>query len=335
MSRNVPTFEISDDNLHNLIGFIHRHDRLLEEYGAIKIKPNSECKLAFKKCCGKIIPRATPQKLFKMNGSSHVYVVKKVANSCASFSQNPVVTDEDSFWYSLSNNDSRERYLNISSLSGQSFFNQKGSRTAFDIHRLPRQSLLKLGGRQLTRQFVPSIQIAHAPGAIFPLTSTSKHLCSINYHHEGGEHHWYIIPRSARENLHAIIGNHDSAPCLDHGQLVINPFVLKKNQIRYYRIIQQPNEFVVLSADALSQRFTKGASWSESIDFALPSWIEATRNCSVIRQCQCHTPRDYSFDSADIDLFREKLVTKYINSLVSNGLLWWTWYSLSNFPCYS
>ena len=335
MSRNVPTFEIGDDDLYNLIGFIHRHDGLLEEYGAIKIKPNSECTLAFKKRCDKIIPRATPQKLFKMNGKNHVYLVKKDATSCASVSQNPVVTDEDSFWYSLSNSGSRERYLNISLLWGQSFFNQKGSRTAFDIHRLPRQSLLKLGGREFTRQLVPSIHIAHAPGAIFPLTSTSKHLCSINYHHEGGEHHWYVIPRSARENLHEIIGNHDSTPCLDHGQLVINPFVLKKNQIGYYRIIQHPNEFVVLSADALSQRFTKDTSWSESIDFALPSWIEARRNCSFIRQCQCHIPHDYSFDSADISLFREKRVRKYINALVSNGLFWWTYYSLINFTCYS
>jgi hypothetical protein len=321
MTRNVPTFEINPDNLHNLIGFIHRHDGLLKEHGAIKIKPNSECKLAFKKCRGKIISCPTPQKLFKVNGNEHIYFVKKVANSCSSVSQNPSITDEDSFWNSLSDSDSRGRYLNISLLSGQSFFNQKGSRANFDIHRLPKQSLLQLGGREVTRQFVPTVGRAHAPGAIFPLTSTPKHLCSINYHHGGGEHHWYIIPQSERENLYKIIARHDSTVCLDHTQLVIDPSVLDKHQIRYYQIIQHPNEFVVFSADALSQRFTKGASWSESIDFALPSWIEATMSCSFIRQCQCHISHDYSFDFTDVSLFGETLVRKYINSLVSNGML--------------
>ena len=335
MSRNVPTFKISDGNLHNLIGFIHRHDEVLKEHGAIKIKLNSECKLAFKKCRGEIISHPTPQKVFKLNGNAYIYFVKNVANSCSSVSQNPSITDENSFWNSISDSDSREHYLNISSIYGQSFFNQKGSRTDFDIHRLPKQSLLQLGGREVTRQFVPTVERAHAPGAIFPLTSTPKHLSSINYHHEGGEHHWYIIPQSERENLHKIIASHDSTVCLDHTQLIIDPSVLDKNRICYYQIIQHPNEFVVLSANALSQRFTKDASWSESIDFALPSWIEARLSCSFIPQCQCHISHDYSFDSAGVRLFREELVRKYINSLASNGMLWWTSSSFIQFTCHS
>ncbi|CAF1548142.1 unnamed protein product, partial [Rotaria sordida] len=63
------------------------------------------------------------------------------------------------------------------------------SRSYFDMHRLPHQSLLKLGGTKVTRQFIPCVRRAHGPGSIFPMTSAQQRLFSIDYHHEGGAHH--------------------------------------------------------------------------------------------------------------------------------------------------
>ena len=64
------------------------------------------------------------------------------------------------------------------------------------------------------------------------------------------------------------------------GQIIIDPLVLDKYHVRYHRIVQNPNEFIVLSASAVFQSFTTSANWGESIVFALPSWIEEAHHSS-------------------------------------------------------
>ncbi|CAF1214833.1 unnamed protein product [Rotaria sp. Silwood1] len=199
-------------------------------------------------------------------------------------------------------------------IPGKSFFSQKTSRLYFDISRLPTQSLLKLCGKKVTHQFVPCVTRAHGPGAIFPLTSAQQRLFSVNYHHEGGAHHWYIIPTCEREVLRKIIDHQNTSICFDHGQLLIDPSVLDKNDIRYYRIIQRPNEFIVLSAGTLAQSFTEDASWSESIAFALPGWIEEGRANLSIPPCQCNFPQDSLPETIDITLFTHERIQEYITS---------------------
>ncbi|CAF1496489.1 unnamed protein product [Rotaria sordida] len=249
-----------------------------------------------------------------MNKDDPVYFVQKADHIDESTQQSLLVTDECNFWSSLSCSGNKRRQTNISILPNKSFFYQKRPRLYFDIHRLPYQSLLKLGGSKLTRRFVPSVKRAHGPGAIFSLTSAEQHLFSVDYHHEGGAHHWYIIPTSEREVLQRIIDHQNSSVCLDHGQLFIDPSVLDKNHIRYHRIIQHPNEFIVLSAGTLAQSFTEDASWSESIAFALPSWIEEGHVNVSVSPCQCNIPQDSLPETIDITLFKHELIQTYITS---------------------
>jgi len=146
------------------------------------------------------------------------------------------------------------------------------------------------------------------------MTSAEQHLFLIDYHHEGGAHHWYIIPYRERKALQTIIDKHKSSICLDHGQILIDPSVLDKHQIRYHRIIQRPNEFVVLSAGALAQSFSEDASWSESIEFALPSWIEDGHANGAVSSCRCNISQDSLPEIIDITLFRHELIQNYITS---------------------
>jgi hypothetical protein len=273
---DIPILKINQNELENLMDYLVKHEQLLKEFGGIKIELNPDCKLALKKRKKNLLLNPIMDQIEKINQDQLIYTVKKVDQILESYQENLLIKDELSFWSSLS---SSKRQTNISILPNKSFFKEKTSRLYFDLHRLPKKSILKLTGRKLSKQFLPYVLRAHGPGAIFPLTCANQHLFSINYHHEGGEHYWYIIPNSERKYL----TNINSSICLDHGQLIIDPQVLDQNHIRYYRTIQHPNEFIVLSAGTLTQSFTKDQSWSEAIDFVLPSWIEQ----ASLTHCQC------------------------------------------------
>ncbi len=317
ISMDVPTLQINGNDLQNLISFIYKHERLLKEFGAIKIQLNIECKLALKKRRKSLVLRPNAEQIVKMSDDEPIYFVQKFDHTDESAEQISSVTDECSFWSSLSCSSNERRQVNTSLLPNMSFFSQKTSRLYFYIHRLPRQSLLKLGGRKLTRQFTPCVKRAHGPGAIFPLTCAQQRLFSIDYHHEGGAHHWYIIPSYEREVLRRIIDRPNSSICLDHGQLFIDPSVLDKNHIRYHRIIQYPNEFVVVSASTLAQSFTDDASWSESIAFALPSWIVEGHASVPISPCQCNISQNSLSKTIDVTLFKHELMQRYITSILN------------------
>lgn len=314
----IPTFKINDKELHNLIDFIYKKEQILNEFGVIKIQLNLECKLALKKRAKKdfLLPPKTEQ-IVKTTQGGNIYAVQKSDCVNEPSKQNPMITDDVSFWSSLSRSENEVRPLNTSLSGDKSFFSQKTSRAFFDIHRLPRQSLLRLGGTKITRQFVPCVRRAYQSGAIFPLTCAQQRLFSIDYHHEGADHHWYIMPARERENLRRVIDQQSFPACLDHGQLFIDPSVLDKNHIHYYQTIQHANEFIVLSAGTFAQSFTYGASWSESILFALPSWIENGHASMSMLSCQCNVPGEYLSKAIDITLFKPELIQRYVASCLN------------------
>jgi hypothetical protein len=311
---DIPTLKIDGNDLQNLLSFISKHERILKEFGAIKIQPNIDCKLALKKRGKNLVLRPTVKEIVKMNKDENIYIVQNVDHIDQPIKQNSLIIDEFSFWSELSSSNNDRRQVNISLLPDTSFFSKKKSRLYFDIHRMPTQSLLKLGGRKVTRQFLPCVKRAHGPGTIFPLASSRQRLFSIDYHHEGGHHHWYIIPTHQQEMLRTIINQQNSSLCLNHGQLFIDPSVLDKYHIRYHQLIQHPNEFVVLSAGTLAQTFTEDASWSESIDFALPSWIEEGHANVSTPPCQCNIPHHSLLETIDLSLFRHELIQRYKTS---------------------
>ncbi|CAF1474734.1 unnamed protein product, partial [Adineta steineri] len=285
-SMYVPTLEINENDITNLIGLIYKHQRLLKEFGAIKIQLGSKCKLALKKRRKRLFTHPITTQVVQMSKDDLIYSVREAALLDDSIEQSPPIKDAAAFWLSVSCLNKQKRHLNISLSPNKSYFDTKTSGSYFDIHRLPGLSLLKIGGKEVTEQCVPSIKIAHGPGSILPLSCARQHLFSIDYHHEGGAHHWYIIPSSQRDLLQSIINKQNSSSCLDHGQILIDPLMLDRYHIRYHRVIQRPNEFVVLSCGTLAQSFTEDASSSESIDFALPSWIEEGHANNSMSSCR-------------------------------------------------
>lgn len=311
---DAPILQINAANLQNLIGFIYKHESLLKKFGAFKIMLNNDCKLALKKRRKHITSFPTTERIAKMCKNESIYFVERPDYIYESTQQNGSITDERNFWSSLPSVSNERRQLNMSLIPDKSFFSQKTSRAYFDIHRLPNQSILKLCGYNVTRQFVPCITRAHGSGAIFPLTSAPQHLFSIDYHHEGGARYWYIIPARERNVLQRIIDQQKSAVCLDHGRLLIDPSVLDNNHIHYHRIVQHPNEFVILAAGTLAQSFTDGASWNESIEFALPSWIEEGHASLCAASCQCDVSHNVLLKTIDVSGLTHELIQKYIAS---------------------
>jgi hypothetical protein len=201
----------------------------------------------------------------------------------------------------------------VSILPKQSFFLKRVHRSDFDIHQLPRQSLLRLCDDNILQQFVPSLIRTDGPGAIFPLACARQRLFSFNYHHEGGVRYWYIIPASEREALEHAFQGQMTSNCLEHGQVLIDPLMLDKYNIRYYRITQQPNEIVALAAGVLSQSFNGDATWSESIDFALPSWLD-DGHASARTSCSCKSNLITTPETIDVKVFNPVLVQQYITN---------------------
>ena len=312
---DAPTLQINGNQLQNLLNFLYQHEPLLKEYGAIKIQLDASCKLALKKQRKNIILHPVTEQIVKISKDEPIYIVKEVDRIDEPTQQTSSITDECEFWSSLSCSNNERYRTGTSVLQDTSFFlRKKTSHSYFNIYRLSDRSLPKSVRSKVTHKSVPFIRRTHRPGAIFPLASAQQHLFSLHYHHEGGAHHWYIIPHRERTLLRTIIDKQNSSVCLDHGRILICPSMLDEYHIRYHRIIQRPNELVVLSAGTLAQSFAEDASWSESIEFALPSWIQDDYANITEPSCRCNISQDSLSKTIDITLFRHELVQQYITS---------------------
>ncbi|CAF1530844.1 unnamed protein product [Adineta ricciae] len=314
----VPTFQVNENELQNIVYFTYKHERVLKEYGAIKIQPDIHCKFALKKRSKTLLLHPINRQIVKTHSDNLIYSVQDISYGNELNKQMSIIKDEDTFWSDLSDPINTQRQLNISFSSNHSFFHRKTARLYFDIHRIPNQSLLKMAGKEVVSECAPCVKRAHRAGAIFPLSCTEQHLFSIDYHHEGGIHHWYIIPDCERKSLQTIIDQEKLSICLNHGQIVIDPSFLDKHHIRYHRIGQCPNEFVVLSAGTLSQSFSEDVSWSESIVFALPSWIEDGHANHSSLLCQCNIFNNSLSETIDITVFNHELIQKYTKLYLDN-----------------
>ena len=252
--------------------FIYRHEEALIEYGALKIRLAPGCILALKKQKPVQAPIAV-QQIEPLHSNVPIFVVKNC--SLKNAREYPVelsTLNAERFWSLMAQPGSTSFQSNVSELSKKTLFYNRVNRKRFSLHHVPRQSLLRLVNHSSTG-FRPTLSLAHGPGAIFPLASAQHGLSSLVYHHVGGAHHWYVIPASERQDLQKILDDKNLSQCLDHGALFLDPTILEQHRIRYHRIIQHPNEFVVVSSGALSQSFASDTNWTESCVFALPSWI--------------------------------------------------------------
>jgi len=143
---DAPTLQINGHQLQNFISFIYTHERLLKEFGAIKIQLDVSCKLALKNRRKNIMSYPTMEQIVKISNYENIYFVQEVDHIDEPIQQNSLATDERNFWSSLSSSNNEQRLTNISILSNKSFFGQKTLPLHFNIHHLPRQSMLQIGG---------------------------------------------------------------------------------------------------------------------------------------------------------------------------------------------
>jgi len=320
ISMDAPTVHTTERNMHNLINFIFMHERLLKEFGAIKIKLHPECKLAVKVRKPGSPPCSTVQQVVRISEQDLIYRLRTVTCTDRSTYDPSLPTNESTFWPALSTFDSGERRSSVTILPKKSLFLKRAHRNYVDLHHLPSQSLLKVGGTNVTRQFFPSLARAHGSGAIFPLISARQRLFSLDYHHKGGIRLWYIVPARERESLQKTIQQRNASICLEHQNLLVDPSVFDKHHIRYHRLVQHPNEIVVLAAGALAQSFTEGPSWSESVAFALPSWLEDGHASACGTVCACDLYDAFLPEAIDIKVFTDELVQNYCATHLRVGI---------------
>lgn len=320
ISTDCPTLTIDANQLHNIFEFLYKHEKILKQFGGFKIELNSDCKLALKTRKQSFELNPINKEIIKINSNDKIYVVKEIKDFKKSNKKKSPLQTESNFWSSLSYLNYGGSQLNISLHENKSFFYSRVGRRCFDMCRLPSRSILKLGGSYLTRRFSPCIKRIHDGGGIFPLNSAQFNLSSINYHRDGGVIYWFIIPNSERENLRKVLNeeeNNCNSLCLDHQQLFLSPEFFEKHNIRYYKMCQYPNEFIVLYNGTLTQSFSISSSWSESVEFALPSWIEEDCARESYLQCQCFNKKDLSLN-INMDLFCPERIQKYIQNHLKN-----------------
>lgn len=305
---DVPVLTADSDVLHNLMQFIYTNESTLTQFGALKIQIAEDCQLALKK--SKPLYRALrEQRVRKSSDHQLIYTIQSLRNKPSPEQRSRVpITTESAFWSTLSDPDANFFRSDVTVFLKKSFFYEKLNRKYFSIWHMPGQSLLQLLSRSARKAFLPRGALAHGPGAILPLATAEHGLSSLIYHHNGGARQWYVIPASEQGPLRNLTehNNHDS--------LFIDPSVLDKHHIRYHRILQQPNELVVLAAGAATQSFVTDTCWSESCMFALPSWIRdghAFVDWPFVRR---RSALDASASMIDFSVFTETRIQQYIET---------------------
>lgn len=118
-------------------------------------------------------------------------------------------------------------------------------------------------------------------------------LISLNYLHHGAPKIWYIIHPSSYTKLEELVNelklfSDIASSCLSplqHKSLLINPSFLQRHSIDYYQIEQKLNELVIVFPGTYHFYFDTGFNLSETVKYALPSWLQFQRRSP--RLCSC------------------------------------------------
>ncbi|CAF1497754.1 unnamed protein product [Adineta steineri] len=286
-SYDIPTLSINDDEIKDLLKYLYKNESLLKENGAIKLIPTSNFKNLLKKTLMNVPLCSTIQQVKQIGNDDLIYSIKTNSlNENKEILNENILLNDETFWLLLPNGSNTENISNISIINGQSLFLKRVERDEFDFHDLPFKSLLKLSGKKFCKKYSSTLIKAHGPGAIFPLSANKQNLYQLNYHHEGGIRHWYIIPSDERKKFEKVFQENKPSICVEHDEIIINPSFFNKFNIKYKKVTQKANEILILASGILSQSFTQDEILCESIHFGLPSWVfdQFTRNSSL---CRC------------------------------------------------
>ena len=150
-------------------------------------------------------------------------------------------------------------------------------------------------------------------------------LISLNYLHHGAPKVWYIIHPSSYTKFEELVNelklfsdaSSSSSSCLSplqHQTLLINPSFLSLHGIEFFKIEQKSNELVVIFPGIYHFYFNTGFNLTETVRYALPSWLEFQRRSP--RLCSCsnlplriiHLNRRF-FTETILQKFRDEYLT--------------------------
>lgn len=115
-------------------------------------------------------------------------------------------------------------------------------------------------------------------------------LYSINYVHFGAPKQWYAIRQADRARFESVMAAAfpaDARKCahfLRHKSFLVSPSVLASQGIHPLRLVQHAHEIVLTYPYGYHSGYNLGFNCAESVNFALPSWIEIGRKAEY---CRC------------------------------------------------
>ncbi|WFD35246.1 hypothetical protein MCUN1_002097 [Malassezia cuniculi] len=105
-------------------------------------------------------------------------------------------------------------------------------------------------------------------------------LHSINYIHFGAPKQWYSIRQADRQRFESIMSAafpSDARSCsnfMRHKSFVASPSFLASHGVKPLRLVQHAREFVITYPYGYHSGYNLGYNCAESVNFALPSWID-------------------------------------------------------------
>ena len=115
-------------------------------------------------------------------------------------------------------------------------------------------------------------------------------LYSINYLHVGQPKFWYGVDLDYNEDFENLAKAYfddlyrECPEFLRHKTTLIEPHVLLKHNIKMHKVVQRPREFIISRAKAYHSGFNAGFNIAEAVNFALPSWIQLSKEAGY---CRC------------------------------------------------
>ena len=115
-------------------------------------------------------------------------------------------------------------------------------------------------------------------------------LYSINYIHFGAPKQWYAIRQADRKRFESVMAStfpaeaRKCAHFLRHKSFLVSPSVLASHGIQPLRLVQHAHEFVITYPYGYHSGYNLGFNCAESVNFALPTWIEIGRRAGY---CRC------------------------------------------------
>lgn len=137
-------------------------------------------------------------------------------------------------------------------------------------------------------------------------------LGAISFLHYGKAKIWYVVPNyelEKLENLMNSFGISSNVICKKlskHKSLMVPPSVLKQNGIKFTRIIQKPNEFVVIFPGSYHSGLNCGNNIAEGINFGCDSWLEEYPKFTL---CDCKKFNKHTLGIKHIfdDLYKKEI----------------------------